>query len=93
GDQLITGAEGAVAVKLQNGEELTLGRGSSITMTGQLLADQAVPVNVDEAQTPSQAQLTDVEQIQQAIAAGEDPSNTAEATAAGPNAPTGNTGE
>ena len=93
GDQLITGAEGAVAVKLQNGEELTLGRGSSITMTGQLLADQAVPVNVDEAQTPSQAQLTDVEQIQQAIAAGEDPSKTAEATAAGPNAPTGNTGE
>ncbi|MBV4469473.1 retention module-containing protein [Pseudomonas siliginis] len=93
GDQLITGAEGAVAMKLQNGEELTLGRGSSITMTGQLLADQAVPVNVDEAQTPSQAQLTDVEQIQQAIAAGEDPSKTAEATAAGPNAPTGNTGE
>ncbi len=93
GDQLITGAEGAVAVKLQNGEELTLGRGSSITMTGQLLADQAVPVNVDEAQTPSQAQLTDVEQIQKAIAAGEDPSKTAEATAAGPNAPTGNTGE
>ncbi|WP_415763350.1 retention module-containing protein [Pseudomonas sp. CP4] len=93
GDQLITGAEGAVAVKLQNGEELTLGRGSSITMTGQLLADQAVPVSVDEAQTPSQAQLTDVEQIQKAIAAGEDPSKTAEATAAGPNAPTGNTGE
>ncbi|MFI8395283.1 retention module-containing protein [Pseudomonas sp. NPDC078863] len=93
GDQLITGAEGAVAVKLQNGEQLTLGRGSSITMTGQLLADQAVPVNVAEAQTPSQAQLTDVEQIQKAIAAGEDPSKTAEATAAGPNAPTGNTGE
>jgi large repetitive protein len=93
GDQLITGAEGAVAVKLQNGEELTLGRGSSITMTGQLLADQAVPVNVDEAQTPSQAQLTDVEQIQKAIAAGDDPSQSAEATAAGPNAPTGNTGE
>ncbi|WP_312996590.1 retention module-containing protein [Pseudomonas sp.] len=93
GDQLITGAEGAVAVKLQNGEQLTLGRGSSITMTGQLLADQAVPVNVAEAQTPSQAQLTDVEQIQKAIAAGEDPSKTAEATAAGPNAPSGNTGE
>jgi len=93
GDQLITGAEGAVAVKLQNGEQLTLGRGSSITMTGQLLADQAVPVNVDEAQTPSQAQLTDVEQIQKAIAAGDDPSQSAEATAAGPNAPSGNTGE
>ncbi|MBN6773387.1 retention module-containing protein [Pseudomonas granadensis] len=93
GDQLITGAEGAVAVKLQNGQELTLGRGSSLTMSSQLLADQAVPVNVDEAQTPSQAQLTDVEQIQKAIAAGDDPSQSAEATAAGPNAPTGNTGE
>ena len=34
GDQLITGAEGAVAVHLQNGQELTLGRGSSLTMTG-----------------------------------------------------------
>ncbi|MBC3270434.1 retention module-containing protein [Pseudomonas sp. SWRI81] len=93
GDQLITGAEGAVAVKLQNGQELTLGRGSSITMTGQLLADQAVAVKVDEAQTPSQAQLTDVEQIQKAIAAGEDPSQTAEATAAGPNAPSATPGD
>ncbi|MCT8945708.1 retention module-containing protein [Pseudomonas iridis] len=89
GDQLITGAEGAVAVHLQNGQELTLGRGSNVTMTDQLLAGQAAQVNVAEALTPSDAQLTDVEQIQKAIAAGEDPSKTAEATAAGPNAPTG----
>ncbi|MEG0116668.1 MAG: retention module-containing protein [Pseudomonas sp.] len=89
GDQLITGAEGAVAVHLQNGQELTLGRGSNVTMTDQLLAGQAGQVNVAEALTPSDAQLTDVEQIQKAIAAGEDPSKTAEATAAGPNAPTG----
>ena len=34
---------------------------------------------------PSQAQLTDVERLQQAIAAGADPSEEAEATAAGPN--------
>ncbi|MCP1489694.1 VCBS repeat-containing protein [Pseudomonas fluorescens] len=93
GDQLITGAEGAVAVKLQNGQELTLGRDSSLTMTGQLLADQAAHVNVAEAVTPSEAQLTDVEQIQKAIAAGDDPSKTAEATAAGPNAPGGAPGE
>ena len=88
GDQLITGAEGAVAVHLQNGQELTLGRGSNVTLTDQLLAGQAAQVNAAEALTPSDAQLTDVEQIQKAIAAGDDPSKTAEATAAGPNAPT-----
>ncbi len=93
GDQLITGAEGAVAVHLQNGQELTLGRGSSMTMTGELLAGQAGHVNAAEAVTPSDAQLTDVEQIQKAIAAGDDPSQTAEATAAGPNAPGGAPGE
>ncbi|WP_085747163.1 retention module-containing protein [Pseudomonas sp. R45(2017)] len=86
GDQLITGAEGAVAVHLQNGQELTLGRDSSLTMTGQLLADQAAHVNAPEAVTPSESQLTDVEQIQKAIAAGDDPTQTAEATAAGPGA-------
>ncbi|WP_336346949.1 retention module-containing protein [Pseudomonas monsensis] len=93
GDQLITGVEGAVAVHLQNGQELTLGRGSSMTMTGELLAGQAAHVNAAEAVTPSDAQLTDVEQIQKAIAAGDDPSKTAEATAAGPNAPGGAPGE
>ncbi|WP_095049305.1 retention module-containing protein [Pseudomonas sp. Irchel s3h9] len=93
GDQLITGAEGAVAVKLENGKELTLGRGSSMTMTGEMLAGQAAHVNAAEAVTPSDAQLTDVEQIQKAIAAGDDPSQTAEATAAGPNAPGGAPGE
>ncbi|WP_085695470.1 retention module-containing protein [Pseudomonas sp. B40(2017)] len=86
GDQLITGAQGAVAVHLQNGQELTLGRDSSLTMTGQLLADQAAYVNAPEAVTPSESQLTDVEQIQKAIAAGDDPTQSAEATAAGPGA-------
>ncbi|MHA3737746.1 retention module-containing protein, partial [Pseudomonas sp. Eth.TT006] len=93
GDQLITGAEGAVAVHLQNGHELTLGRDSSMILSGQLLANQAVHVDSPEALTPSQAQLTDVEQIQKAIAAGDDPTKAAEATAAGPNAPTGAPGQ
>jgi VCBS repeat-containing protein len=85
GDQLNTGAEGAVAVHLQNGHELTLGRGSSLQMTPQLLADQSPHVvDTNESVTPSQAQLTDVEQLQKAIAAGDDPTQTAEATAAGP---------
>ncbi|MFJ2487457.1 retention module-containing protein, partial [Pseudomonas sp. NPDC087639] len=93
GDQLITGAEGAVAVHLQNGQDLTLGRGSNLTMTSELLAGQAAHVNTAEAVTPSDAQLTDVEQIQKAIAAGDDPTKTAEATAAGPNAPGNPSGE
>ncbi|KJH77578.1 retention module-containing protein [Pseudomonas sp. ES3-33] len=84
GDQLVTGAEGAVAVKLQNGQELTLGRGSSLQMTSQLLAHQAPHVQTPEAVAPSEAQLTDVERLQKAIAAGEDPTQTGEATAAGP---------
>ncbi|MDD0996358.1 retention module-containing protein [Pseudomonas sp. TNT2022 ID1044] len=94
GDQLNTGAEGAVAVRLQNGQELTLGRGSSLQMNPQLLAHQTPHVNTAEAVTPSQAQLSDVEQLQKAIAAGDDPTQTAEATAAGPStgAPGGGAG-
>ncbi|MHC8315564.1 retention module-containing protein [Pseudomonas sp. LB3P31] len=84
GDQLVTGAEGAVAVKLQNGQELTLGRDSSLQMTSQLLAHQAPHADSPEIITPSEAQLTDVEKLQRAIAAGDDPTQTGEATAAGP---------
>ncbi|MGF6319279.1 retention module-containing protein [Pseudomonas frederiksbergensis] len=84
GEQLVTGAEGAVAVQLQNGQELTLGRDSSLQMTSKLLAHQVPHVETSEAVTPSQAQLTDVEQLQKAIAAGADPTQTGEATAAGP---------
>ncbi|WP_236709734.1 retention module-containing protein [Pseudomonas sp. Root71] len=89
GDQLTTGAEGAVAVHLQNGQELTLGRDSSMQMTPQLLANQIPHVDSPEALTPSEAQLTDVEQLQKAIAAGDDPTQTAEATAAGSATTTG----
>ncbi|MCE6979800.1 retention module-containing protein [Pseudomonas frederiksbergensis] len=86
GEQLVTGAEGAVAVQLKNGQELTLGRDSSLQMTTQLLAHQVPHVETADAVTPSQAQLTDVEQLQKAIAAGADPTQTGEATAAGPGA-------
>ncbi|WP_256584465.1 retention module-containing protein, partial [Pseudomonas sp. Irchel 3F5] len=84
GEQLDTGLAGAVAVHLQNGNELTLGRGSSLTLTPELLANQAPHVDTPESSTPSQAQLTDVEKLQQAIAAGADPSQEADPTAAGP---------
>ncbi|WP_434650280.1 retention module-containing protein [Pseudomonas sp. D1-2] len=84
GEHLVTGAEGAVAVQLQNGHELTLGRGSDLTLTPQLLADQQAPrVDTPQTPTPSEAQLTDVQKLQQAIAAGADPTQTGEATAAG----------
>ncbi|WP_239499333.1 retention module-containing protein [Pseudomonas putida] len=92
GDQLVTGAEGAVAVHLQNGQELTLGRGSSLNMTPQLLAQESPHLNTNESVTPSEAQLSDVEQLQKAIAAGDDPTQTAEATAAGPGGSTGPAG-
>ncbi|MGH8382145.1 retention module-containing protein [Pseudomonas sp.] len=84
GEQLQTGAAGAVAVHLQNGAELTLGRDSSLALSPQLLASQAPHAKAPEALTPSQAQLTDVEKLQQAIAAGADPSQDADPTAAGP---------
>ncbi|WDY59384.1 retention module-containing protein [Pseudomonas sp. PSKL.D1] len=83
GEQLDTGSAGAVAVHLQNGAELTLGRGSSLLMTPELLANRAPDVQTHDV-APSDAQLSDVERIQQAIAAGDDPSQSAEATAAGP---------
>ena len=92
GDELVTGAEGAVAVRLENGEELTLGRGSNQQMTPQLLAHQIPHVGTSEAVTPSEVQLTDVEQLQKAIAAGADPTQTAEATAAGPGSTPGGNG-
>ncbi|MDD2050224.1 retention module-containing protein, partial [Pseudomonas putida] len=84
GEQLQTGVAGAVAVHLQNGAELTLGRDSSLALSPQLLASQAAHDDAPQATAPSQAQLTDVEKLQQAIAAGADPSQDADPTAAGP---------
>ena len=84
GEQLETGATGAVAVHLANGGELTLGRDSSLSLSSALLANQAPHVLAPETITPSEAQLTEVEKLQQAIAAGGDPTQDAEATAAGP---------
>ncbi|MBH3359580.1 retention module-containing protein, partial [Pseudomonas guariconensis] len=84
GEQLETGAAGAVAVHLDNGGELTLGRDSSLELRPELLAHPAEHVQGPEAIAPSGADLSDVERLQKAIAAGADPSQEAEATAAGP---------
>ncbi|MBD1555161.1 retention module-containing protein, partial [Pseudomonas typographi] len=86
GESLDTGTGGAVAVALQGGGELTLGRGSSLELTPELLAGQAPQLHVADA-TPDPVPVTDVEQLQQAIAAGVDPTQNAEPTAAGPSAP------
>ncbi|MFF7710632.1 retention module-containing protein, partial [Pseudomonas sp. NPDC007930] len=86
GESLDTGASGAVAVSLQGGGDLTLGRGSSLELTPQLLAGQAPELHIADA-APGTTPLTDVEQLQQAIAAGDDPTLNAEPTAAGPTAP------
>lgn len=81
GEQLVTGASGAVAVVLGDGRELTLGRDSSLALSRQLLSgDQAGAA----AATPSQDGLSEVERLQAAIEAGADPTLEAEATAAGP---------
>ncbi|MEN5238329.1 MULTISPECIES: retention module-containing protein [Pseudomonas] len=84
GEQLETGDASAVAVRLQNGAELTLGRDSSLQMTPELLANHAPHVHTPDLQ-PSEAQLSDVERLQKAIAVGADPTEEAEATAAGGN--------
>ncbi|MDH1262527.1 retention module-containing protein [Pseudomonas sp. GD03944] len=89
GEQLVTGAAGAVAVNLGNGQQLTLGRDSSVNLTVQMLAQN--PDNTVGAQdaapvAPSANDLTDVEQLQAAIEAGADPTMAGEATAAGPGA-------
>ena len=90
GEQLQTGSAGAVAVRLHNGAELTLGRDSSLQMSPELLANRAPHVQTPDL-LPNEGQLSDVERIQQAIAAGADPTQEAEATAAGGN-PAGVTG-
>jgi VCBS repeat-containing protein len=84
GDTLDTGTAGAVAVHLTNGNDLTLGRGSSLQLTSQLLSDQPPSIVVHDQAIPDGSQLTEVQQIQQAIAAGADPTQALEATAAGP---------
>ncbi|RAU56017.1 retention module-containing protein [Pseudomonas sp. RIT412] len=83
GEQLQTGPTGAVAVRLAQGGELTLGRDSSMPLTPQILANHATHVDTPDAVTPSQQQLADVQQVQQAIAAGADPSQITDAPAAG----------
>ena len=90
GEQLQTGAAGAIAISLSNGGELTLGRDSTLALNEQMLAGDQGNTAADTQETasdaPSDADLTDVQQLQAAIDAGDDPTQVGEATAAGPGA-------
>ncbi|WP_425914678.1 retention module-containing protein [Pseudomonas sp. GWSMS-1] len=89
GEQIVTGAAGAVSVAMSDGQLLTLGRESSLSLNEQMLADSANPPAAPAqvpADTPSDSDLTDVERLQAAIEAGVDPTLEGEATAAGPGA-------
>ncbi|WP_339733268.1 retention module-containing protein, partial [uncultured Pseudomonas sp.] len=89
GEQIVTGAAGSIAVAMSNGQQLTLGRDSSLNLNEQMLADNSnsqVPTAETPPAAPSDGDLTDVEQLQAAIEAGVDPTLEGAATAAGPGA-------
>jgi len=88
GEQLDTGVGGAISVHLQNGQDLALGRGSSLALNEGLLHHAAPDIQVLDERVGVTA-LDDVNALQQAIAAGQDPTQVSEPTAAGPTGATG----
>ena len=78
GEQLLTGSMGAVAVHLASGRELTLGRDSRMPLTPEILANHATPIDTPDPIVPGQLTAA-----QQAIAAGADPTQVTDPTAAG----------
>ncbi|WP_143496923.1 retention module-containing protein, partial [Pseudomonas sp. Irchel s3a18] len=78
GDQLDTGLAGAVTLELADGRLLDLGRDTQ-------WSGSAPDSSADLAQATAQA-APSVEELQQAIVAGADPTTELEATAAGPSA-------
>ncbi|HCR3985214.1 TPA: retention module-containing protein, partial [Kluyvera ascorbata] len=77
GEQIETGANGAVTLALPDGKTLDLGR------------DSHWDGGHGIATTPDATDTTDIAAIQQAIADGQDPTQILEATAAGPQTTTG----
>ncbi|TRO44711.1 retention module-containing protein [Pseudomonas sp. ALS1279] len=86
GEQLVTGASGAVAIAMTNGQQLTLGRDSSMTLDAQMLASSPTSQAPTADAPPPVPSDSDLEQLQAAIEAGVDPTLEGEATAAGPGA-------
>ncbi|MBS3187932.1 LapA family giant adhesin [Pseudomonas sp. PCH44] len=84
GEQVLTGVGGAVTLQLTDGRYVDLGRGSQWSAS---TADHSTDMYLATAQAaPS------VEQLQQAIQAGVDPTTALEATAAGPTSSGGSGG-
>ncbi|MGG5870982.1 retention module-containing protein [Pseudomonas peli] len=81
GERLVCASDGAVAIRLDQGGDLTMGRASSLLLSPAWLAGQAEEQLPPE---PTAEQLREVEALQRAIAANEDPTQIAEAPAAGP---------
>nr|WP_298141006.1 retention module-containing protein [uncultured Pseudomonas sp.] len=89
GEQLICANDGAVAIDLDHGGVLTMGRASSLVLSSEWLAGEVAESPPPE---PSAEQLQEVAALQRAIAASEDPTMTTEAPAAGPQAGGGGAG-
>ncbi|WP_041977703.1 retention module-containing protein, partial [Ectopseudomonas mendocina] len=87
GEEVLTGDSGMVTLKLADGRTLDLGRDSQWSESDARLAAQ-------DAQAAQQVVSPgdEVAQLQQAIEAGMDPTQTLEATAAGPSAAGGGSG-
>ncbi|WP_371233659.1 retention module-containing protein [Pseudomonas sp. QE6] len=84
GEQLVTGAAGAVTLDTGNGRVVDLGRDSQWSGTDQ--------PHVAPAHAQAQLSVPSTEDLQKAIAAGLDPTQTLAPTAAGPTASTGGSG-
>jgi len=82
-ETIVTGQFGAVEIQLPDGSLIDLGRSSETVLDPAILEVKAAEqsANADE-----------IEEIQEAILAGEDPTQNADPTAAGPNEPGGNEG-
>ncbi|HCC81441.1 MAG TPA: hypothetical protein DEQ25_09170, partial [Methylophaga sp.] len=79
---ITTGIAGAIEIEFPDGGVMDLGRNSQA-----VLHSEAFELDVAEADTPPAADVVDdIDAIQQALLAGEDPTQVADPTAAGPGA-------
>ena len=87
GEQVQTGQAGMVSLQLQDGQTLDLGRASEWLAVSQ--TEQ--PASKEKTSAPTDDELSE-DELQQAIAAGMDPTAELDATAAGPGAGTSGAG-
>lgn len=80
---ITTGLAGAIEIEFPDGSVMDLGRNSQAVLDSETFE---LDVAVDETPSPAADVVDDIEAIQQALLAGEDPTQTADPTAAGPGA-------